>query len=158
MSVDTAAMIAEMVTLVESVSDVENVYSRRVAYADTKDFVAKYQNAAKDGFLGFNIYLSQRVPEITAMNAQITHWITFTTTGIIGVVENDPDFSYDVLETMLDAIQQLYLINLTLSGTVTNAEMPTRGLIDFTPKVGKLFWEGSVTWMIQKQEIINNIS
>lgn len=154
----TSDIINLIVTNIEAVTGVENVYGRRVAYADSKAFVEKFQNAAKDRYIGFMVYRSGKSSEITSFLNKIRHTYQFTVLGLIGAEETENEFSYDVLRDLLEDIQYAMNTNLQLGGNVTDSELAEIGDIDLDTAVGKTFWTGAITQIIYKDVIEGSIS
>ena len=154
----TSDIIDELVTLIEAVSGVENVYGRRVSYADSNAFVEKFQNAAKNRYLGFMIYRSGKSSDLVAFKNKFRHTYQFTVLGIIGAEEKEDEASYDVLRDLLEDIQYVMNTNLTFNGAATDSELAEIGDIDLDTAVGKAFWTGEVTQLIYKDVIEGSIS
>jgi len=141
--------------IVDSVPETENIYKRRVAYKDAKDFENKYRTSTDDSYKGFQIYRSGLDTEFIAFNKK-RHTHTFSIVGIIGIVEKETPtvyYSFDKLTEIMQNIYEELGKNLTLDGNCTDSGFPTMGVIDFDTKVGKLFWMGEITLEVFDDEI-----
>lgn len=150
MSLNMSNIKSEVADLIKTVSGVVNVYERKIAYVDGKDFIEKFtyeQIGNTRKYKGFQVYRSARRVDFGGFNKKIfTHTININ--GIIGIKEEDPEYTYDILEGLLEEIQTTLAKNLTLNGLVTDSEFPVLGDIGMEAKVGRVFWSGDVSWDI----------
>lgn len=154
------AILTQIETLISAITDVENVYKRKIAYRDNKHFETLFKVTTDDKYLGFQIYRSGYTADLTSFSNKIRHIHTLTINGIIGIIENSttPYYSYDKLQTLMQNMIYELNTNLTLSGEATDSELASLGMIDMETKVGKVFWTADITHIVYKDEITGSIS
>jgi len=158
MSLALKDILDEVKTLVDDVTNIENVYTRRVVYSNSERFVELFRTKAKDRFFGFEIYRTTRQSQLLSFKNVYRHVHTITVRGYISIYEQGQTMSYDVLSGFLQNIQDKFNVNLTLNNTMENSEPATLEEITMDVLTGRVLWAGNVTWVLYEREIVGNIS
>jgi hypothetical protein len=158
MSIALKIIVEAVKALVDTVPNIENVYARRVVYPNSEKFVELFRTTNKDKFLGFEMYRAMRQSQILSFKNVYRHVHTITTRGYISIYENKTNSSYDVLSGFLQNIQDVFNVNLTLSGIMENSEPSSLEEITIDVATGRVLWAGNVSWILYEREIVNNIS
>ncbi len=150
-----SAVLAQVDTLISSVTDVTNVYQRKVTPRNEKEFDDLFGDYSNDRFMGFEIYCTDQSIELTAFNKKRNTFI-IRIDCFIGVKEGGATKSYNTLKTILENIKDLLGNNLTCNGTCANSEFPEASEIIAVETTPGLAWSAFITWEVYVDEIFTS--